>query len=88
MVRRSGDWNRARGDRGLGAQRSDEGSFLPREQIAAALPMQLQLAESAALVDTAEMLVRGCLQRVQSGELLTLEDRVRHRRESASPRAC
>lgn len=52
-----------------------------REQIAASLPMQLQLAESSALVDTAEKLVRGCLDRVQSGETLDLEDRVRHRRD-------
>jgi 3-hydroxy-9,10-secoandrosta-1,3,5(10)-triene-9,17-dione monooxygenase len=52
-----------------------------REQVAAALPMQLQLAETAALIDTAEMLVRGCLERVQSGRELGLEDRVRHRRD-------
>jgi 3-hydroxy-9,10-secoandrosta-1,3,5(10)-triene-9,17-dione monooxygenase len=52
-----------------------------REQVAAALPMQLQLAESAALADTAEMLVRGCLERVQSGYPLDVEDRVRHRRD-------
>jgi 3-hydroxy-9,10-secoandrosta-1,3,5(10)-triene-9,17-dione monooxygenase len=52
-----------------------------REQLAAALPMQMQLAESAALVDTAEMLVRGCLDRVQSGDSLQVEDRVRHRRD-------
>jgi 3-hydroxy-9,10-secoandrosta-1,3,5(10)-triene-9,17-dione monooxygenase len=52
-----------------------------REQVAAALPMQLQLGESAAQVDTAEHLVRRCLERVQSGEELGLEDRVRHRRD-------
>lgn len=52
-----------------------------REQLAAALPMQMQLAESSALVDTAEMLVRGCLDRVQSGDSLQVEDRVRHRRD-------
>jgi 3-hydroxy-9,10-secoandrosta-1,3,5(10)-triene-9,17-dione monooxygenase len=52
-----------------------------REQVSAALPMQLQLAESAVLVDTAEMLVRGCLERVQSERELGLEDRVRHRRD-------
>lgn len=51
------------------------------EQVSEALPMQLQLAESAALVDTAERLVRGCLERVQSGDELTIEDRVRHRRD-------
>jgi alkylation response protein AidB-like acyl-CoA dehydrogenase len=52
-----------------------------REQVTAALPMQMQMAESAALIDTAEQLVRGCLERVQSGQELTLEDRVRHRRD-------
>jgi alkylation response protein AidB-like acyl-CoA dehydrogenase len=51
-----------------------------REQVAAALPTQIQLAESAAQVDTAEQLVRACLERVQSGEPLGLEDRVIHRR--------
>ena len=52
-----------------------------REQLAAALPMQMQLAESAALVDTAEKLVRACLDRVQSGDPLDISDRVRHRRD-------
>jgi 3-hydroxy-9,10-secoandrosta-1,3,5(10)-triene-9,17-dione monooxygenase len=51
-----------------------------REQVAAALPTQIQLAESAAQVDTAEQLVRACLERVQSGDPLELEDRVIHRR--------
>lgn len=51
------------------------------EQLSAVLPMQLQLAESAALVDTAERLVRDCLERVQSGDDLALEDRVRNRRD-------
>ena len=52
-----------------------------REQVAAAVPMQIQLAESAALVDTAELLVRRCLDRVQAHGELGLEDRVRHRRD-------
>jgi len=52
-----------------------------REQVAATTPMQLQLAQSAALVDTAELLVRSCLERVQSDRELGLEDRVRHRRD-------
>lgn len=52
-----------------------------REQVAAALPMQIQMAQSAALIDTAEQLVRSCLERVQSGRELTMEDRVRHRRD-------
>ena len=52
-----------------------------REQVAVALPMQLCVAESAVLVDTAELLVRQCLARVESGEVLTLDDRVRHRRD-------
>lgn len=51
-----------------------------REQVAAALPTQIQLAESAAQVDTAEQLVRACLERVQSGDPLGMEDRVIHRR--------
>jgi 3-hydroxy-9,10-secoandrosta-1,3,5(10)-triene-9,17-dione monooxygenase len=52
-----------------------------KEQAAATVPMQMQLAESAALVDTAELLVRRCLERVQSDAELTLDDRVRHRRD-------
>jgi alkylation response protein AidB-like acyl-CoA dehydrogenase len=52
-----------------------------REQVAATVPMQMQLAESAALIDTAELLVRRCLERVQSDIELTLDDRVRHRRD-------
>jgi alkylation response protein AidB-like acyl-CoA dehydrogenase len=52
-----------------------------REQVAGALPMQLCVAESAALVDVAELLVRRCLARVESGEPLTIDDRVRHRRD-------
>jgi 3-hydroxy-9,10-secoandrosta-1,3,5(10)-triene-9,17-dione monooxygenase len=52
-----------------------------KEQVAATVPMQMQLAESAALVDTAELLVRRCLERVQSDADLTLDDRVRHRRD-------
>jgi 3-hydroxy-9,10-secoandrosta-1,3,5(10)-triene-9,17-dione monooxygenase len=52
-----------------------------KEQVAAALPMQLQLSESTALVDAAEMLVLACLARVESGDTLGLEARVRHRRD-------
>ncbi len=52
-----------------------------REQVAATVPMQMQLAESAALIDTAELLVRRCLERVQSDTELGLDDRVRHRRD-------
>ncbi|MDQ1484982.1 MAG: 3-hydroxy-9,10-secoandrosta,3,5(10)-triene-9,17-dione monooxygenase [Actinomycetota bacterium] len=52
-----------------------------KEQVAAALPMQLQISESTALVDAAEMLVRACLARVESGEPLGLEQRVRNRRD-------
>ena len=52
-----------------------------KDQLAAALPMQLQLSESTALVDAAEMLVRACLVRVESGDPLGIEDRVRHRRD-------
>jgi 3-hydroxy-9,10-secoandrosta-1,3,5(10)-triene-9,17-dione monooxygenase len=52
-----------------------------KEQVAATVPMQMQLAESAVLVDTAELLVRRCLERVQSDAELGLDDRVRHRRD-------
>jgi len=52
-----------------------------REQLAASLPMQLRLAESAALVDGAELTLRRCLEAVESGEATTLEHRVRHRRD-------
>jgi 3-hydroxy-9,10-secoandrosta-1,3,5(10)-triene-9,17-dione monooxygenase len=52
-----------------------------REQVAAAIPMQLRLAESTARVDSAELMVRHCLELVQSGRPLTLEDRVRNRRD-------
>jgi 3-hydroxy-9,10-secoandrosta-1,3,5(10)-triene-9,17-dione monooxygenase len=52
-----------------------------REQLAASLPMQLRLAESAALVDAAELTLRRCLEVVERGEATTLEHRVRHRRD-------
>jgi len=52
-----------------------------REQLAASLPMQLRLAESAALVDAAELTLRRCLETVERGEATTLEHRVRHRRD-------
>jgi 3-hydroxy-9,10-secoandrosta-1,3,5(10)-triene-9,17-dione monooxygenase len=51
------------------------------EQVAAALPTQMQLGESEALVDIAQTLVRQCLERVQSGDELGIDDRVRHRRD-------
>jgi 3-hydroxy-9,10-secoandrosta-1,3,5(10)-triene-9,17-dione monooxygenase len=52
-----------------------------KDQLAASLPMQLRLAESAALVDSAEMLVRQRMQRVESGEPIEIADRVRSRRD-------
>ena len=52
-----------------------------RAQVSEAVPMQLQLAESAVQVDTAEMLVRRCLSAVESGRPLGMEHRVRHRRD-------
>ena len=52
-----------------------------KEQLAFALPMQMRLAESAALVETAELLVRRRLKAVERGEATTLEHRVRHRRD-------
>ncbi len=52
-----------------------------REQVSAALPMQLTLAEAAAQVDCAEMLVRRCVAQAESPEEITLEHRVRNRRD-------
>lgn len=52
-----------------------------QDQVAAALPMQLVLAESATLIDCAELLVRRALELVESGREITLQDRVRNRRD-------
>jgi 3-hydroxy-9,10-secoandrosta-1,3,5(10)-triene-9,17-dione monooxygenase len=52
-----------------------------QEQVAGAIPMQLVLAESAALVDCAELLVRRALTLVESDAEITLDDRVRNRRD-------
>ncbi len=52
-----------------------------QEQVAAAIPMQLCLAEAAVRVDSAELLLRRCLALVDSGAEITLEDRVRNRRD-------
>jgi 3-hydroxy-9,10-secoandrosta-1,3,5(10)-triene-9,17-dione monooxygenase len=52
-----------------------------QEQIAAAIPMQLCLAESATQIDCADMLVRRALTQVESDATITLEDRVRNRRD-------
>jgi 3-hydroxy-9,10-secoandrosta-1,3,5(10)-triene-9,17-dione monooxygenase len=52
-----------------------------REEVAAALPMQLTLAEAAAQIDAADTLVRRCLEQAESGEEITLEHRVRNRRD-------
>lgn len=52
-----------------------------REQVAAALPMQLCVAEADARIDCAELLLRRCLSLVDSGAGITLADRVRHRRD-------
>jgi 3-hydroxy-9,10-secoandrosta-1,3,5(10)-triene-9,17-dione monooxygenase len=52
-----------------------------REQVSAALPMHICLAESTARIDSAELMVRRCLAAVDSGAKITLEDRVRHRRD-------
>jgi 3-hydroxy-9,10-secoandrosta-1,3,5(10)-triene-9,17-dione monooxygenase len=51
------------------------------EQVAAALPMQLTLAQAAVQVDAAELLLRRALARVDAGEPMTLQDRVQHRRD-------
>ena len=52
-----------------------------REQVAAGAPMQLCLAEAATRIDCADMLVRRALELVESGVPITLEDRVRNRRD-------
>lgn len=52
-----------------------------QDQVAQALPMQLALAESAALIDCAELLVRRALTLVESDAEITLEQRVRNRRD-------
>jgi 3-hydroxy-9,10-secoandrosta-1,3,5(10)-triene-9,17-dione monooxygenase len=52
-----------------------------QEQVAAAVPMQLTLAEAAVRIDSAELLLRRCLAMVDSGAEITLADRVRNRRD-------
>jgi 3-hydroxy-9,10-secoandrosta-1,3,5(10)-triene-9,17-dione monooxygenase len=52
-----------------------------REQVAAAIPMQLCLAEAEARIDCAELLLRRCLALVDSGARISLEQRVRNRRD-------
>jgi alkylation response protein AidB-like acyl-CoA dehydrogenase len=52
-----------------------------QEQVSAAIPMQLTLAEAAAQIDSAEALVRRCAVQADSGEEITLEHRVRNRRD-------
>lgn len=52
-----------------------------QEQVAAGIPMQLGLAESATRIDCAELLVRRALELAESGNTITLEDRVRNRRD-------
>lgn len=52
-----------------------------QDQVASALPMQLTLAESATRIDCADLLVRRALDMVESDHEITLEDRVRNRRD-------
>jgi 3-hydroxy-9,10-secoandrosta-1,3,5(10)-triene-9,17-dione monooxygenase len=52
-----------------------------QEQVAGAVPMQLTLAESAVKIDCADMLVRRALAMAESDHEVTLEDRVRNRRD-------
>jgi 3-hydroxy-9,10-secoandrosta-1,3,5(10)-triene-9,17-dione monooxygenase len=52
-----------------------------QEQVGGAIPMQLVLGEAMTRIDCAEMLVRRCLDQVESGAAITLEDRVRNRRD-------
>jgi 3-hydroxy-9,10-secoandrosta-1,3,5(10)-triene-9,17-dione monooxygenase len=56
-------------------------STYTREQLAAALPMQLALGEAAIQIDIAEMLVRRCIAQAETPGEVTLEDRVRNRRD-------
>jgi 3-hydroxy-9,10-secoandrosta-1,3,5(10)-triene-9,17-dione monooxygenase len=52
-----------------------------QEQVAAAVPMQITLAEAAVRIDSAELLLRRSLAMVDSGATITLADRVRNRRD-------
>lgn len=52
-----------------------------REQVATGIPMQLCLAEAAARIDCADLLVRRALDQVQAGGPIQLADRVRNRRD-------
>lgn len=52
-----------------------------QERVAAAIPMQLCLAEAGVRIDCAELLLRRCLAMVDSGAEISLEDRVRNRRD-------
>jgi 3-hydroxy-9,10-secoandrosta-1,3,5(10)-triene-9,17-dione monooxygenase len=52
-----------------------------QEQVAGAIPMQLTLAESATKIDCADLLVRRALEMAESDHEVTLEDRVRNRRD-------
>jgi 3-hydroxy-9,10-secoandrosta-1,3,5(10)-triene-9,17-dione monooxygenase len=52
-----------------------------QDQVAGAIPMQLTLAESAAKIDCADLLVRRALTMAESDHQVTLEDRVRNRRD-------
>lgn len=52
-----------------------------REQVASSLPMQLTLARSTAQIDCAEMLVRRALEKVDRGDDISLDDRIRARRD-------
>jgi alkylation response protein AidB-like acyl-CoA dehydrogenase len=52
-----------------------------QEQVAGAIPMQLTLAESATKIDCADLLLRRALEMAESDHEVTLEDRVRNRRD-------
>ena len=52
-----------------------------QEQVSGALTMQVTLAEAATQIDCADMLVRRCLVQAESGDEITLDDRVRNRRD-------
>lgn len=52
-----------------------------REQLAAALPMQLALGRAATQIDWAEMAVRRCIAMSESDVPVDLDDRVRNRRD-------
>ena len=67
-------------DAWIDQSRSKVGTYT-REQLAAALPMQLALGRAATQVDWAETAVRRCIAMSESTAPVDLDDRVRNRRD-------